>query len=171
MRCALTIKGNVQNAGYRDIIENKAKGKRLRGYVFNDVDGTVKLVCEGTKERIDEFIDVINLHEDDIFVEDILKDEIPGIFPIPETFGRVKTDTKEDTNRKLDKGIKAIKSVKKDTVVLHEHTGLLRGIKEGQDKGFKSIKEGQDKLLKGQDKLIGGQDDMVKVLKEISNKL
>ena len=44
-----------------DIIENKAKGKRLRGYVFNDVCGTVKFVCEGTKERIDEFIDVINL--------------------------------------------------------------------------------------------------------------
>ena len=72
MRYALTIKGRVQNAGYRNFIERNAKIKRLRGYVFNDINGTVKLVCDGPQEKIEDFIGSIDLHEDEIFVEDIL---------------------------------------------------------------------------------------------------
>ena len=112
MRCALTIKGKVQNAGYRGFIEDKARDRHLGGYVFNSPDGSVQLVCEGAGDKIDDFLDVITLHEKDIFVENILKhDVIDPAFPIPGIFGRVKTDTKEDTYRKLDKGVNAIKDV------------------------------------------------------------
>ena len=150
MRCALTITGKVQNAGYRGFIEDKARDRHLKGYVFNASDGSVKMICEGACDKIDEFVDVITLHEKDIFVENIIRDDISGFaLPIPDTFGRVKTDTKEDTYRKLDKGIDAIKSVKKDTVLL------------------KDIKEGQEKLIGGQDKLIGVQDKHTELLTDI----
>lgn len=154
MRCALTIKGKVQDAGYRTYIEERARERRLKGYVFNDTDGTVKLVCAGAKDRIDDFTDVITLHEEDIFVENISKSEIEDVSPIPTTFNRIQTDTLEDFGRKLDNGVLAIKSVKKDTVLL---PGLLREIKSGQEKGFKDLKE--------------SQDNMLKVLREISDKL
>ncbi len=149
MRCPLTIKGHVQDVGYRDIIEKSARRRGLHGYVFNDIDGTVKLVCDSAAESIDEFIDVINLHEGGIFVENILKREIETSFPIPGTFSRIKTDTKEDTERKLDKGVDAIKSVKADTIL------LVRGqnkLVEGQERGFKDLNEGQNKLVEGQER-------------------
>lgn len=115
MRCALTIKGKVQNAGYRNFIEDRARERRLSGYVFNDTDGTVKLVCAGAKDRIDDFTEVITLHEEDIFAENISKNEIEDVSPIPATFNRIQTDTIEDFGRKLDNVVLAIKSVKKDT--------------------------------------------------------
>jgi len=118
MRYALTIRGRVQNTGYIDFIEKSANVKRLKGYVFNDMDGTVKMVCEGAAEKIDNFIDDISLHEDEIFVEDIQKSEVDDAFPIPVKFSRVETDELKDIGRKLDKGVDAIKSVKKDTIFL-----------------------------------------------------
>jgi len=156
MRCALTITGNVQNAGYRGFIEERARERRLKGYIFNDTDGSVQLLCDGAKDVIDEFVDVITLHEEDIFVENISKTYDPEFFPIPTTFNRIQTDTMGDFGRKLDKGVKAIKSVKKDTVLLHDikkDTVLLHDIK------------------KDTCALVDGQDKMVKILKEISNKL
>ncbi|ODS40018.1 MAG: hypothetical protein A7315_09935 [Candidatus Altiarchaeales archaeon WOR_SM1_79] len=127
MRYALTIKGRVQNAGYRDIIEKNARVRRLRGYVFNDIDGTVKLVCDGAEEKIDEFIEVINLHEEDIFVEDILKSEVEDVSPIPATFARLQTDMLEDIGRKLGR--------------YHSIEGYKRGYHsiEGYKRGYHSI--------------------------------
>jgi len=131
MRCALTITGKVQNAGYRGFIEDKARDRHLRGYVFNASDGSVQLVCDGAGDKIDDLVDVITLHEKDIFVENILKDNVVDpVSPLPDTFGRVKTDTKEDTNRKLDKGVDAIRSVKEDTLAIRNDTGAMVSILE-----------------------------------------
>ena len=155
MRYALTIKGRVQNAGYRDIIEKNARVRRLRGYVFNDIDGTVKLVCDGAEEKIDEFIEVINLHEEDIFVEDILKSEVEDVSPIPATFARLQTDMLEDIGRKLDKGVAGLKSIKEDTILLkdiREDTILLKDIKS-------------DTIA-----LVEGQNKMIEVLEKIAKK-
>ena len=155
MRYALTIKGRVQNAGYRNFIEERARDRRLKGYVFNKRDGTVNVVCECAQEKIDDFVDVITLHEEeDVFVEDILKDELlDTAYPMPDTFGRVRTDTKEDTNRKLDKGVNAIKSVKEDTVLL---PGLLQDIKKdtGLLKDVKGILESNRKILESNQKIL-----------------
>ena len=120
MRYALTITGKVQNAGYRAIIEDNANARHLKGYVFNASDGSVKLLCTGEREKIDDFIDAISFHEEDIFVEDIQIDTgVDTISPIPDSFCRIKTDTKEDTDRKLDKGIDAIKKVGADVICVN----------------------------------------------------
>ncbi|ODS35752.1 hypothetical protein BEH94_06110 [Candidatus Altiarchaeales archaeon WOR_SM1_SCG] len=168
MRYALTIKGKVQDVGYRKIIEQKAKDRGLKGYVFNDVDGTVKLVCEGVTDRIDDFIDVINLHEKNIFVADILKNEVVPTYPIPKIFGRIETDTSGDVVRKLEKGLDTLGGIKDDTRALREgQDNLLVGQDKligGQDKligGQDNLLVGQDKLIGGQDKLIGGQDKLL----------
>jgi len=154
MRCALTIKGRVQDKGYRSFIEERARDRRLKGYVFNKGDGTVNIVCEGARNKIDEFVDVINLHEEDVFVEDIVKSELALTFPMPDTFGRIQTDTMEDVGRKLDIGVDTLKSIKGDTVLLHD----LK-----KDTG--SLLEGQDKLIVGQDKMISIMESSHKILK------
>ncbi|ODS40105.1 MAG: hypothetical protein A7315_09585 [Candidatus Altiarchaeales archaeon WOR_SM1_79] len=137
MRCALTIKGRVQDKGYRSFIEERARDRRLKGYVFNKRDGTVNVVCEGAQERIDDFVDVINLHEeDDIFVEDILKSELDLTFPMPDTFGRVQTDTMEDVGRKLDIGVGTLKEIKGDT-------GVLVNLEKGQNEMLSILKSNQ----------------------------
>ena len=87
MRYAITIKGRVQNKSYIFFVECHARIRKLGGFVFNDSDGTVKVICDGSQQKVDEFIDVINLHEEDIFVEDILKEETDASHPIPGIFG------------------------------------------------------------------------------------
>ncbi|PKP54465.1 MAG: hypothetical protein CVT90_01150, partial [Candidatus Altiarchaeales archaeon HGW-Altiarchaeales-3] len=105
MRCALTIRGNVQDVGYRKIIEANAISRQLRGYVFNDIDGTVKLVCDAEVCVVEDFVDAINIHRGNIFVQEINKIEIKDVsFPLPETFVRLQTDDLKDIGRKLDKG-------------------------------------------------------------------
>ena len=41
---------------FRGFIENNAKKLDIKGYVFNDVDGSVKIACEGVAKSIDTFI-------------------------------------------------------------------------------------------------------------------
>jgi acylphosphatase len=148
MRYALTIKGKVQNAGYRKLIEKKAKDRGLKGYVFNDADGTVKLVCEGAADRIDDFIEVIDLHEENIFVENILKNEVAPNYPIPGVFGRIETDTPEDILRKIEKGLDTLGGIKGDTGALSEGQGKMLLILESNHELTKSNREDQKTVIK-----------------------
>ena len=76
MRCAITVRGKVQDAGYRKIIEENAKIMGIRGYVFNDIDKTVKVVCEGQTPLIEELLETINIHRGSVSVDRIDKIEV-----------------------------------------------------------------------------------------------
>ncbi|OFV67737.1 MAG: acylphosphatase [Candidatus Syntrophoarchaeum caldarius] len=67
----LIIKGRVQKAGYRDHIDEMAFNLDLTGYVKNLPDGSVEVVCEGEREKIEQFIDLIWIKQYPISVEDI----------------------------------------------------------------------------------------------------
>ncbi len=41
-RYNILLRGKVQHIGYRGIIEGVARKLDIRGYVFNDIDGSVK---------------------------------------------------------------------------------------------------------------------------------
>jgi acylphosphatase len=49
-RYSVTIRGKVQHIGYRGIIEGTGRKLDLKGYVFNDLDNSVKIVCEGLQK-------------------------------------------------------------------------------------------------------------------------
>src|SRR3989304_5093935 len=57
----IQIKGRVQDIGFRNLVENIGKSLNLRGMVYNDVDGSVKIVCSGAVSSVkapsDEFGD------------------------------------------------------------------------------------------------------------------
>jgi len=56
-----TITNHVQMVGYRDIVEIHAKARGLAGFVFNDVDGSVKLMASGPDSAINDFVEDIKL--------------------------------------------------------------------------------------------------------------
>ncbi|ODS40995.1 MAG: hypothetical protein A7315_02295 [Candidatus Altiarchaeales archaeon WOR_SM1_79] len=177
MRYAVTVKGKVQDVGYRDIVEAHAKAIGLSGFVFNDEgdDGRVNLICEGTPDTIDEFINVIDVHEGRVSVDNIDKFEIESSFKLPKKFTRLQTDDLGDVGRKLDEG----------NTQLKVHSNLLKNISEGVDglsegvdglsEGVDGLSEGQDKLVDGQDRLGKGQEkgfnSIVKILEKIHDKL
>jgi acylphosphatase len=57
VRCRVIVSGRVQGVFYRDTCRNVAQGLGVRGWVRNRSDGTVEIVAEGPRERVDQFLD------------------------------------------------------------------------------------------------------------------
>jgi acylphosphatase len=55
-RAELTIKGKVQNVGYRQFARIQAQKYKITGFVKNMPDNTVKIVAEGDKDNLSLFI-------------------------------------------------------------------------------------------------------------------
>ncbi|MEA1985343.1 MAG: acylphosphatase [Euryarchaeota archaeon] len=47
---SVTVTGMVQDVGFCDFVENTARSYHLRGFVFNEPDGTVNIQCAGSTE-------------------------------------------------------------------------------------------------------------------------
>ena len=113
-RYAITIRGKVQHIGYRDIIEGTARRTDLKGYIFNNIDNSIKIVCEGSKKSVDNFLNTIkDFARADI--ESIEKKEIHDNFPLPHQFGRIATDEYYEFSRKFDIGLDYLDGIKADT--------------------------------------------------------
>lgn len=126
-RYAITIRGKVQHIGYRGIIEGTARKTDLKGYIFNDIDNSVKIVCEGSKKSVDNFLTTIkDFARADI--ESIEKKEIHDSFPLPHQFGRIATDEYYEFSRKFDIGLDYLDGIKADT---GDMKGTLKDVKEG----------------------------------------
>ena len=63
-RANIRIKGNVQMAGFRTFIKNIADSLNVKGFAENLDDESVKVVCEGEEEGINE---LINSTKENIF--------------------------------------------------------------------------------------------------------
>ena len=59
------VSGIVQIVMYRSFAERKALALRLKGTVRNLPDGTVEVVAQGDREKLEKFIE--NLHKGSIF--------------------------------------------------------------------------------------------------------
>lgn len=53
---ALTIKGRVQNVGFRFSALRKAEELDIKGYIKNKFDGTVYIEAEGEPAKLNQFI-------------------------------------------------------------------------------------------------------------------
>lgn len=102
----VSINGKVQDIGFRAFIEDIARYLQLKGFVFNDIDGSVKMVCCGENKIINEFFKKIRStgEERGIAILDIAKEEIPFHIYLPQQFTKLYTDEIADIGRKLDKG-------------------------------------------------------------------
>lgn len=102
----VTIKDKVQDVGFRGFIENVARSNYLEGIVFNDKDGSVKLIIRGDNSVVDDFFDDIKAkgNKRGIILEIKEKKELELDIPLPPIFSKVSTDDEQDIGRKLDIG-------------------------------------------------------------------
>ncbi len=116
------VTGKVQDIGLRSLIEDIARLLDLKGFAFNDFDGSVKMVCCGDSKEISNFLKEIQIRGEQkgALIEDIKKEEIPYHIYLPQRFIRLYTDELADINRKLDVGVGILKDIKSDTSVLPE---------------------------------------------------
>jgi len=70
-RATIVISGEVQDAGFRGKVMRIAQKLELVGYIENLPNGTVRTICEGAEGAINDFIGKLDIHDDDIDVEDI----------------------------------------------------------------------------------------------------
>ncbi|MFQ5815621.1 MAG: acylphosphatase [Candidatus Hydrothermarchaeaceae archaeon] len=140
-RFNVIVTGRVQDIGFRDFAEKLANFLGLRGYIFNDIDGSVKIILEGEASSISSFLEDIESKSKNIGAEVIHIDmqEISNDFYIPPKFIKIPSTEYEELGRKLDKGIEllgdikgdtsAIRGIKEDTSAIKEDTSTLHEIK------------------------------------------
>ena len=104
-----TITDHVQMAGYREIVEAHGRARGLAGFVFNDVDGSVKIMARGLEPVLTEFIQDLRSDRPDTIIE-IMED-----ISLPSPFGKIAVDDIREYMARFDKGID----------ILTEHTRLL----------------------------------------------
>lgn len=51
------VSGNVQGVGYRYFVLHRAKALGLRGFVRNHEDGSVEIVAQGPRERLEMLLE------------------------------------------------------------------------------------------------------------------
>jgi acylphosphatase len=81
-RVHLLISGDVQGVGFRSWAFRQAQGLGLTGWVKNREDGTVELVAEGLREKLEELIKRCQRGPDVVWVEgvDIVWTDATGEF-------------------------------------------------------------------------------------------
>ena len=57
IRARLLVSGRVQGVFYRRLAQVKARELGITGWAHNLIDGKVGILCEGEKEKIEQFID------------------------------------------------------------------------------------------------------------------
>jgi len=148
IRSVITVSGDVQGAGYRAHVMKMARNAKLVGYVENMLDGTVKIVCEGEKDLIKNFVSKIKIKTEMVEVEDI------------------KVEYSDATGGFEGKGF--------DINVEESFKGMIRELFQGYvtsekyfNKGFEKqdkMLEKQDKMLEKQDKMLEKQDETIEVI-------
>ena len=119
-RYNIVVKGRVQDIGFRDYVIALANMVKIRGYIFNDIDGSVRMILEGVKETVNNFLSEIKSSKDiaGVEIESLQQREIAGDFDIPVRFVKLSTDEMYDIDRKLGIGNDYLKEIKHDTSVL-----------------------------------------------------
>lgn len=78
VRCRVVVSGRVQGVFFRDSCRAEAQRLGVRGWVRNRPDGSVELVAEGPRDRVDRLVDWCRVGPPRATVTEIVvTDEIP----------------------------------------------------------------------------------------------
>jgi len=102
---SLIITGNVQDLGFRSIVEHIGRSFGIPGMVFNAKDGSVKILCSGEDSVIDNFTQTIKVRgkENGAEIAYIREQTLSINIELPEPFSKASSDDDFDVGRKLDK--------------------------------------------------------------------
>lgn len=139
----------MQDIGFRDYVIAIANMTKIRGYIFNDIDGSVRMVLEGAKEIITNFLNDIKYKDiAGVEIESLQQREVTGDFDLPAKFVKLSTDEMYDIDRKLGIGNEYLKEIKHDTSTLHDikhDTSMLPDVKQDTSV-LPDVKNGIDSL-------------------------
>ncbi len=111
--------GTVQKVGYRDFVAKIGQKLELDGTVENLNDGTVKIQCKGTNDKIATFIGAIKVHNPDeaplIDVENIIEKDIEATEIKENGFREKIGDPAKEIAQGLSTGMNYINLFRKDT--------------------------------------------------------
>lgn len=135
-RAIIIAKGEVQGVGYRGKVFKIARKLNITGLVENIKPYDVRIIAEGEKENLDNFVGQIKIEEDPILVEevDVTFEDPTGEF---EYFEVKRGDMSEELGERLD---------------------LARD-------EMKKLHQAQKDTLGKQDVMIGKQDETISILK------
>ena len=157
IRADIIIKGKVQMVGFRTFIKNSADSLNLKGFAENLPDGNVKIVCEGEKDKITEFIDYIKQNTPSfatIVDINVRYEAYKGEFT---TFERRGMDVPREEGDVLTVMKSFDAKAEKMVIILGEMNEKLGRIDEKQEKTveiLEDVKEDTSAMLKKQDKTI-----------------
>jgi acylphosphatase len=57
----IIVKGKIQKVGYRDLVQEIARSLNVKGYVENQKDDSVHIMCETDENTLKNFIKQINI--------------------------------------------------------------------------------------------------------------
>jgi len=173
-RAILIAKGKVQKVGYRDFVQDNARELEITGYVENLEDGNVKIVCDGKKPKIEDFIRGIKVKKAFIdVVETSVGYEGPtGEFKVFKIkYGGVAEELGDRlgaallymgaTNQKIDAGRAENK----------QGFGMLAGKMDKMLEKQDGMLEKQDGMLGKQDGMLEKQDETIGAIREVSEKI
>jgi len=71
-RATIIVAGpQIQKVGYRDKVQEIARERKIKGFVENLKDDSVRIICEGEEKIIDEFVGQLKIVEDYTKVESV----------------------------------------------------------------------------------------------------
>jgi len=165
-RYNILLRGKVQHIGYRGIIEGTARKLDVKGYVFNDIDGSVKIACEGLQKSIDAFINSIKeFAKSDI--ESIEKKEIHEELYLPAIFSRVATDDYYEFGKKFDIGLDYLDGIKTDTGEMKGTLGEMKGTLGEMKESLTNINTTLEAFVTKQD---GHNQRLEKILEKLAER-
>jgi acylphosphatase len=59
IRIHMTVRGKVQGVGFRFYTQQQAETHEIKGWVKNNLDGTVEIDAEGKKADINRFLELV----------------------------------------------------------------------------------------------------------------
>ena len=146
--------------GFRTFIKNAADPVNVKGIAENLPDGSVKIVCEGEREKIVDFIEYIKRNTPSFAVIEHINVEYEPYKGEFTTFEKRGTDILSEDGEVL--------TVLKSFDAKAEKMVIILG---AMNEKLGSIDEKQDSMLEKQDKTISVLEDMREDTGEITNAL
>jgi len=162
IRAKIVINGKVQMVGFRTFIKNSADSLDIKGFAENLPDGTVKIVCEGEKAKITDFISYIKQESPSFAAIDDIKVDYGAYKGEFSSFKRRGADVPSDDGAVLA----VLKSfdAKAETMVaiLGSMNEKLGSIDDKQDKTIETLKDVKEDTMY----IPGIKDDTSKLLEK-----
>lgn len=165
----ITIRGRVQEVGFRGYLEDLCKRLRIPSIVYNTAADELKLLCEADQDTVVKLSAQIREYR----LGEIRDLEIKEGLELPFPPYRAVLGIEQEIYNRLDDGVKILYLIKEDTKIL----GSIKEDTKKVDESIKilgSIKEDTTKLNKKLNKLDDMDEklgDVSETLREISKKL